>query len=162
MGNGAAMIPGCGAVSSHPSNAQICSLPATSQWWQEGQHCAVALPAPCSCRGCPCPPGYRGHISSQCKHQEKRTSRVHHHPACRVTPAGLEMRLLQVSVPIPATIQSGNCFSACSRSQAAVSSPVMHRLHQCIICPLNKICMLLRFQEALRTESTHASLSGTN
>lgn len=77
-------------------------------------------------------------------------------------PAGLEMRLLQVSVPIPVTIQSGSCFSACSRSQAAVSSPVMHRLHQCIICPLSKICMLLHLQEALRTESTHASLSATN
>lgn len=33
-----------------------------------------------------------------------------------------------------------------------LSSPVMHRLQQCTSCPLNKICMLLHLQEALRTE----------
>lgn len=36
-----------------------------------------------------------------------------------------------------------------------LSSPVMHRLQQCTSCPLNKICMLLHLQEALRTEPTN-------
>lgn len=138
--------------------AQLWSLSATSQRWQEGQHCAVALllPAPAGDVRVLQPPEDKAPPSTNTRGKEPPgLQSPPKHPACTETPAGLQMGLLQVRVPSPITTESGSPFSACSPSEAAQSSPVMQRLHQCIICPLNKIWMLLHFQEGLGTKSTN-------